>query len=38
MVEITVNGEVRDLHMKLGHNGEAFFVKEADESDVSLGF
>lgn len=25
-----------DLHMKLGDNGEAFFVEETEEEDVSV--
>ncbi|XP_048842443.1 phosphatidate phosphatase LPIN1-like isoform X2 [Brienomyrus brachyistius] len=28
LVDIEINGEPVDLHMKLGENGEAFFVKE----------
>ncbi|RLW12374.1 hypothetical protein DV515_00000699 [Chloebia gouldiae] len=30
VVDIEINGEAVDLHMKLGDNGEAFFVQEAD--------
>ncbi|XP_005404491.1 PREDICTED: phosphatidate phosphatase LPIN1 isoform X2 [Chinchilla lanigera] len=30
VVDIEINGESVDLHMKLGDNGEAFFVQEAD--------
>uniref|UniRef100_A0A3B3TC38 phosphatidate phosphatase n=1 Tax=Paramormyrops kingsleyae TaxID=1676925 RepID=A0A3B3TC38_9TELE len=30
VVDIEINGEPVDLHMKLGENGEAFFVKEAE--------
>ncbi|NXQ86548.1 LPIN1 phosphatase, partial [Nyctibius grandis] len=30
VVDIEVNGEAVDLHMKLGDNGEAFFVQEMD--------
>ncbi|XP_062933958.1 phosphatidate phosphatase LPIN1 isoform X2 [Cynocephalus volans] len=30
VVDIAINGESVDLHMKLGDNGEAFFVQEAD--------
>ncbi|KAM5263123.1 phosphatidate phosphatase LPIN1 isoform 2-T2 [Ctenodactylus gundi] len=30
VVDIEINGECVDLHMKLGDNGEAFFVQEAD--------
>ncbi|NWI48972.1 LPIN1 phosphatase, partial [Calyptomena viridis] len=29
-VDIEINGEAVDLHMKLGDNGEAFFVQEMD--------
>uniref|UniRef100_A0A8C0ZLQ4 phosphatidate phosphatase n=1 Tax=Castor canadensis TaxID=51338 RepID=A0A8C0ZLQ4_CASCN len=36
VVDIEINGEPVDLHMKLGDNGEAFFVQEleSDEEDV----
>ncbi|KAM9859853.1 phosphatidate phosphatase LPIN2 [Aulostomus maculatus] len=36
IVDIEVNGEAVDLHMKLGDNGEAFFVEENEnmESEV----
>uniref|UniRef100_A0A672U632 phosphatidate phosphatase n=1 Tax=Strigops habroptila TaxID=2489341 RepID=A0A672U632_STRHB len=30
VVDIEINGEAVDLHMKLGDNGEAFFVQERD--------
>ncbi|XP_076415985.1 phosphatidate phosphatase LPIN1 isoform X12 [Peromyscus maniculatus bairdii] len=30
VVDIEINGESVDLHMKLGDNGEAFFVQETD--------
>ncbi|XP_032930863.1 phosphatidate phosphatase LPIN3-like [Catharus ustulatus] len=30
-VDIEINGEPVDLHMKLGDNGEAFFVEESEE-------
>ncbi|XP_064563804.1 phosphatidate phosphatase LPIN1 isoform X1 [Zonotrichia leucophrys gambelii] len=30
VVDIEINGEAVDLHMKLGDNGEAFFVQETD--------
>ncbi|XP_054675332.1 phosphatidate phosphatase LPIN1 isoform X2 [Grus americana] len=30
VVDIEINGEAVDLHMKLGDNGEAFFVQEMD--------
>lgn len=33
-VDIEINGEPVDLHMKLGDNGEAFFVQESDENEV----
>ncbi|XP_041658894.1 phosphatidate phosphatase LPIN2 isoform X1 [Cheilinus undulatus] len=31
VIDIEVNGEPVDLHMKLGDNGEAFFVQEAEQ-------
>lgn len=31
-----MNGEPVDLHMKLGDNGEAFFVQEAEQQNVSM--
>lgn len=34
-VDIEINGEPVDLHMKLGDNGEAFFVQESEENEVS---
>uniref|UniRef100_A0A8C9QBL6 phosphatidate phosphatase n=1 Tax=Spermophilus dauricus TaxID=99837 RepID=A0A8C9QBL6_SPEDA len=36
VVDIEINGEPVDLHMKLGDSGEAFFVQEldSDEEDV----
>lgn len=33
-MDIEINGESVDLHMKLGDNGEAFFVQEADNDQV----
>ncbi len=30
-VDIEINGETADLHMKLGDAGEAFFVQEVHE-------
>lgn len=33
-VDIEINGESVDLHMKLGDNGEAFFVQETDKDQV----
>lgn len=33
-VDIEVNGEPVDIHMKLGESGEAFFVEECDEDDL----
>lgn len=33
-VDIEINGESVDLHMKLGDNGEAFFVEETDDKEV----
>uniref|UniRef100_A0A3Q3N2I3 phosphatidate phosphatase n=1 Tax=Mastacembelus armatus TaxID=205130 RepID=A0A3Q3N2I3_9TELE len=32
VVDIEINGEPVSLHMKLGENGEAFFVKEAENT------
>uniref|UniRef100_A0A8D2PA19 Lipin N-terminal domain-containing protein n=1 Tax=Zosterops lateralis melanops TaxID=1220523 RepID=A0A8D2PA19_ZOSLA len=34
VVDIEINGEPVDLHMKLGDNGEAFFVEESEEYEV----
>uniref|UniRef100_A0A671V7H4 phosphatidate phosphatase n=2 Tax=Sparus aurata TaxID=8175 RepID=A0A671V7H4_SPAAU len=31
VIDIEVNGEPVDLHMKLGDNGEAFFVQESEQ-------
>lgn len=31
-----INGEPVDLHMKLGDNGEAFFVQETENDQVCL--
>uniref|UniRef100_A0A8C6LRA3 phosphatidate phosphatase n=1 Tax=Nothobranchius furzeri TaxID=105023 RepID=A0A8C6LRA3_NOTFU len=36
VIDIEVNGEPVELHMKLGDNGEAFFVQEAEELNVSI--
>ncbi|XP_069706585.1 phosphatidate phosphatase LPIN1 isoform X2 [Phaenicophaeus curvirostris] len=33
VVDIEINGEAVDLHMKLGDNGEAFFVQEMDNDE-----
>ncbi|XP_038051504.1 phosphatidate phosphatase LPIN2-like isoform X2 [Patiria miniata] len=33
VVYIEINGEQVDLHMKLGENGEAFFLEEATDED-----
>lgn len=33
-MDIEVNGEPVDLHMKLGDNGEAFFVEENENMEV----
>ncbi|XP_077411234.1 phosphatidate phosphatase LPIN2-like isoform X2 [Vanacampus margaritifer] len=32
-IDIEINGEVVELHMKLGDNGEAFFVQETEKYD-----
>lgn len=34
-IDIEVNGEPVELHMKLGDNGEAFFVQESEQLNVS---
>lgn len=34
VVDIEINGEPVDLHMKLGDSGEAFFVQELDSDEV----
>ncbi|CAN9512388.1 unnamed protein product [Ophioblennius macclurei] len=34
IVDIEINGECVDLHMKLGDNGEAFFVEEYENREV----
>uniref|UniRef100_A0A8C4WCF1 phosphatidate phosphatase n=1 Tax=Gopherus evgoodei TaxID=1825980 RepID=A0A8C4WCF1_9SAUR len=36
VVDIEINGEPVDLHMKLGDNGEAFFVQESEENEETL--
>ncbi|KAM6053550.1 phosphatidate phosphatase LPIN3 isoform 2-T2 [Chlamydotis macqueenii] len=36
VVDIKINGEPVDLHMKLGDNGEAFFVQESEENEGSI--
>uniref|UniRef100_A0A3B5LXV0 Lipin N-terminal domain-containing protein n=1 Tax=Xiphophorus couchianus TaxID=32473 RepID=A0A3B5LXV0_9TELE len=36
VIDIEINGESVELHMKLGDNGEAFFVQEAERSNVSF--
>ncbi|KAG8232912.1 hypothetical protein J437_LFUL011020 [Ladona fulva] len=33
MVDIEINGEAVDIHMKLGDSGEAFFVEEVGEGE-----
>lgn len=33
-VDIEINGEPVELHMKLGDNGEAFFVEENESLEV----
>lgn len=35
-IDIEINGEPVELHMKLGDNGEAFFVQETEEHYVSF--
>ncbi|NXU88801.1 LPIN3 phosphatase, partial [Xiphorhynchus elegans] len=36
VVDIEINGEPVDLRMKLGDNGEAFFVQEREENEGSI--
>lgn len=35
-IDIEINGEPVELHMKLGDNGEAFFVQETEQHNVSF--
>lgn len=35
-VDMEINGEPVDLHMKLGDNGEAFFVQETENDQVCM--
>uniref|UniRef100_A0A674NZV9 phosphatidate phosphatase n=1 Tax=Takifugu rubripes TaxID=31033 RepID=A0A674NZV9_TAKRU len=37
VVDMEINGEPVDLHMKLGDNGEAFFVQETENDQVCMG-
>lgn len=34
IVDIEINGEPVDIHMKLGESGEAFFVEECPEEEI----
>lgn len=34
-VDIEINGEPQNIHMKLGESGEAFFVEEIEDADIS---
>uniref|UniRef100_A0AAY4ETM5 LNS2/PITP domain-containing protein n=1 Tax=Denticeps clupeoides TaxID=299321 RepID=A0AAY4ETM5_9TELE len=36
VVDIEINGDPVNLHMKLGDNGEAFFVEETESTETSL--
>ncbi|XP_034725096.1 phosphatidate phosphatase LPIN2-like isoform X2 [Etheostoma cragini] len=36
IVDIEINGESVDLHMKLGDNGEAFFVEENENKELQV--
>ncbi|XP_044148744.1 phosphatidate phosphatase LPIN2 isoform X2 [Bufo gargarizans] len=36
VIDIEINGEPVDLHMKLGDNGEAFFVQETEEENEEV--
>lgn len=38
VVDIEINGEPVDLHMKLGDNGEAFFVQESEGNEETVPF
>lgn len=35
-MDIEINGEPQDIHMKLGESGEAFFVEELEGSEMEL--
>nr|CAD7577718.1 unnamed protein product [Timema californicum] len=37
VVDIEINGEPLDIHMKLGESGEAFFVEEISEEELASG-
>ncbi|XP_056440369.1 phosphatidate phosphatase LPIN2-like [Gadus chalcogrammus] len=36
VIDIEINGEAVDLHMKLGDNGEAFFVQETEKCNEAV--
>ncbi|CAG9859057.1 unnamed protein product [Phyllotreta striolata] len=36
VVDIEINGEPQEIHMKLGESGEAFFVEEIEEDDDEI--
>lgn len=36
IVDIEINGEPVDIHMKLGESGEAFFVEECTEGELEV--
>ncbi|XP_067887804.1 phosphatidate phosphatase LPIN2 isoform X2 [Heterodontus francisci] len=36
VIDIEINGDPVDLHMKLGDNGEAFFVQETEEENEKV--
>eukprot|EP00076_Gallus_gallus_P000455 NP_001006386.2 phosphatidate phosphatase LPIN2 [Gallus gallus] len=36
VIDIEINGDAVDLHMKLGDNGEAFFVQETEEENEKV--
>ncbi|KAG7265888.1 hypothetical protein CRUP_009492 [Coryphaenoides rupestris] len=36
VVDMEINGESVDLHMKLGDNGEAFFVREMENNEEAV--
>lgn len=35
-VDIQINGEPQDIHMKLGESGEAFFVEEVEDDENEI--
>lgn len=35
-MDILINGEPQDIHMKLGESGEAFFVEEVEDDEHDI--